>query len=69
MPNKTESQQLRRGFLVFGLLMVIEVIEYLVGVNMHGGAWLFLLPWAIVGAWPIVHFFMHLPQLWHGGEE
>ncbi|MBI3952985.1 MAG: hypothetical protein HY330_00555 [Chloroflexi bacterium] len=63
------AARLRTGWAVLGLLMVIEVVEYVLGVTMQRGAWLILAPLAIVGAWPIVQFFMHLPQLWHREEE
>lgn len=60
--------KMRLGFIVFGVLMVIEVAEYILGVNMKRGAWLYLAPLAAVGAWPIVRYFMHLPQLWRREE-
>ena len=63
------SAGLRHGWAVLGLLMVIEVLEYALGVNIRHGAWLVLAPLAVVGAWPIAHYFMHIAQLWHREEE
>ena len=63
------SSRMRFGWVVLGLLLVIEVVEYALGVNIRRGAWLVLAPLAVVGAWPIVYFFMHIRQLWRREEE
>ncbi len=60
--------KMRIGFLVFGALMVIEVLEYVLGVTIHGGAWPFLAVLTLVGTWPIVRYFMHVRQLWRPEE-
>ncbi|MBI4235880.1 MAG: hypothetical protein HY688_00800 [Chloroflexi bacterium] len=56
------------GLAVFGALLAIEVIEYLIGTRITPGALPLLVMLAVPGAGVIVWFFMHLPQLW-GGEE
>ena len=68
MNQRELAKKMRLGFLVFGALMVIEVLEYALGVSIKHGNWLFLAPLALVGAWPIVRYFMHLPQLWRREE-
>lgn len=60
--------RLRVGFVVFGVLVAIEVTEYIVGVTMRGGAWPLLGILALIGAWPIVRYFMHIKQLWRPRE-
>ncbi|MBI2165575.1 MAG: hypothetical protein HYU29_04135 [Chloroflexi bacterium] len=60
--------KMRLGLVVFGVLMAIEIIEYLVGTSVRAGAWPFLAILAAIGAWPIVRYFMHIPQLWQREE-
>ena len=55
--------KLRFGFVVFGVLVALEVAEYVLGVTMKTGAWPFLAILATIAAWPIVHYFMHIMQL------
>ncbi|MBI4299316.1 MAG: hypothetical protein HY666_06120 [Chloroflexi bacterium] len=67
--HRTElPSKMRLGFIVFGVLIVIEIIEYVLGVNMKGGAWPLLAVLAVIGAWPIVQYFMHFTQLWRREE-
>lgn len=61
-------RKLRCGFWVFGALLLIEIVEYLLGMGLGRGAWPYLAILAIIGAWPIVRYFMHLPQLWRREE-
>ena len=60
--------KMRLGLAVFGALVVIEIVEYAVGVTLRGGAWPYLAILAVVGAWPIVYYFMHILQLWRPKE-
>lgn len=57
------NKKLRLGFIVFGVLIVIEIVEYIVGTAMQRGSWPFLGVLALVGAWPILYYFMHIKQL------
>ncbi len=68
MNKQGPGQKFRLGFLVFGALLVIEVIEFAVGVNVKRHNWPFLAILAVIGAWPILRYFMHLPQLWRRKE-
>ena len=65
MKKSELGAKLRLGLVVFGILMVIEIVEYVVGTSMKSRAWLILAPLAVVGAWPIVLYFMHINQLKH----
>jgi hypothetical protein len=57
------SRRLRLGSIVFGVLVALEVTEYAVGVTMGSGAWPYLAMLAVIAAWPIVHYFMHITHL------
>jgi hypothetical protein len=48
--------------------MALEVSEYVLGVTMKSGALPFLAILAVIAAWPIVHYFMHITQLWRSEE-
>lgn len=68
LPGKTMSKntlksKLRLGFIVFGVLVAIEIIEYIIGVYVKSGSWPFLGILAVIGAWPILYYFMHIGQL------
>ncbi|MBI4289168.1 MAG: cytochrome C oxidase subunit IV family protein [Chloroflexi bacterium] len=64
MARKGDLQRkLRLGYVVFGVLMVIEIVEYVVGTGLRSGNWPYLGILAIVGAWPILRYFMHIQQL------
>ena len=65
MKKSELGAKLRLGLVVFGILMVIEIVEYVVGTTLHSGAWRILAPLAVVGAWPIVRYYMHINQLKH----
>ncbi len=62
------TRAMRRGFIVFGLLAVIETVEFAVGLGLKRGAWVYLAPLAIAGAWPIFQYFMHIADLWRPKE-
>ena len=55
--------KLRLGFMVFGALMVIEIVEYVLGTMMKTGNWPYLGLLALIGAWPILKYFMHIQEL------
>lgn len=69
MKQKSDLRaKLRLGFFVFGSLIVLEIIEYAVGVSMKRGAWPYLAVMAVVAAWPILYYFMHISHLWRPRE-
>ena len=55
---------LRRGLLVLIALAVPTVVEYTVSLALGRGALPFLIVLALAKAGLIVHYFMHLAQLW-----
>ncbi|MDP2730817.1 MAG: cytochrome c oxidase subunit 3 [Dehalococcoidales bacterium] len=62
--DKSEiRKKLRLGFIVIGFLFIVELTEFLVGVNMPSGAWPILAVLVIPGFTPILYFFMHITQL------
>lgn len=62
------STKLHVGLFVFVALMAIEVVEYLVGTRLRQGNWTLLGILAVIGAWPILSYFMHIMQLRRSGE-
>ncbi|MDO8532457.1 MAG: hypothetical protein Q7T26_09920 [Dehalococcoidia bacterium] len=63
------QKKLKRGIIVFGVVMVIEIVEFVIGVRMTKDNWLVLAPFAFVGAWPIVQYFMHIGHIRHPHTE
>ncbi len=55
----------RLGLLVILGLAVLTVVEYEVAVKLHSNVLLYLMIIALVKAWLIVQYFMHVSQLWH----
>lgn len=56
-------RKLMIGFGVFGVLVAIKVIEYVVGTRVKTGGWPYLVVLAFAGAIPILYFFMHINDL------
>jgi heme/copper-type cytochrome/quinol oxidase subunit 4 len=63
------SAKTRLGIIVFVALIVLEVLEYVLGIAIKHGNWPIMAVLALIGAWPILWYFMHLHQLWHREEE
>ena len=61
--------RLRLGYIVFGALVGIKIVEYLVVTTIRSGAWPYLLLLALAGAWPILYYFMHIRQLRRSRSE
>ncbi len=66
-PAADGARKMRLGLWVLGLLVVIEVVEFVVGVNLRH-ALIPLVILAIPPAWLILRYFMHIDQLRGGGE-
>lgn len=68
METSALRRLLRRGKLVFSVLIALTLVEYALALVMDSGN----LPWMIVmnviDAWLILYFFMHVHQLWRREE-
>ncbi len=69
MPGHGLGSKLRLGYIVFGALIAIKIGEYLVATAIRTGAWPYLLILALVGAWPILYYLMHISKIWRSGSE
>lgn len=63
-----KALKLRLGWIVIGGLAVLTAVEYVIAVAIHSNVLPFLAVIALVKAWLIVQYFMHVAQLWHGEE-
>ncbi len=68
MKGSAWSAKVRLGLVIFAVLLVIEALEYVVGVTMSEGALWILVALAVPGAGLIVYYYMHIRQLWHSEE-
>ncbi len=68
MGRRSLGAKMRLGYGVFGVLMAIELVEYAVGTRVRSGNWPYLAVLAVIGAWPILAYFMHIRQLRKGEE-
>ena len=60
--------RLRLGVVIFVVLMIVEVAEYIIGASLNSGATVFLVVLAVPGAGLIVYYYMHISQLWRPEE-
>lgn len=60
--HKTKSAAFRQIAGVAIGLAALTVVEYFVGINLPSTVLLFLL--ALIKAWLVVYFFMHISRLW-----
>lgn len=60
----------RQGYIVFAVLMVLTIIEYVLGLEQFEGQFTILLILiAILKAAVVVNYFMHIARLWKGEES
>jgi len=66
----TEASDQKRGLTVIAMLAVLTIVEYIFAVLLDAPAALIVILFALalVKAWLIVMYFMHLPLLWQGEE-
>ena len=69
MNKAGKAAKLRLGWIVGIGLAVLTVVEYIIAVSLHSNLLLYLVVIALLKAWLIVQYFMHIGQLWHGHEE
>ncbi len=68
MEQDHKRRKMRLGAQVLGGLVILDAIEYVVGVALRRGALVPLLILAIPQAWLIVRYYMHIQQLRREGE-
>ena len=68
MKKKDISRPMVLGLIVFFALMVIEIVEYFVGIKVLRGKLIYMAVLAIPGSWLIVQYFMHIHDLWNRDE-
>ena len=60
-----KATKLRIGWIVAIVLAVLTALEYWIAIRFEGN----VIPWlaiiALLKAWLIVQYFMHVSQLWH----
>ncbi|MBX7111897.1 MAG: cytochrome C oxidase subunit IV family protein [Dehalococcoidia bacterium] len=66
----SEATDQKRGLTVIAMLAVFTLVEYIFAVVLDAPAALvvILAAIAVVKAWLIVMYFMHLPLVWQGEE-
>lgn len=62
------KRKARVGLIVLGALVFLKIVEYVIGVTITAGSWPWLAISAVVGAWLILRYFMHIGQIRHPGE-
>lgn len=68
MEGPDRAAKMRLGWVVFVVLVVLEVAEYFVGTGMKTGSLVPLVVLAVAAGWPIVRYYMHVQQLRRGSE-
>lgn len=61
-----KAAKLKLGWIVIGALAVLTAVEYWVAVAIHSTVLPYLAVIALVKAWLIIQYFMHVSQLWRG---
>lgn len=59
-----KAAKLRLGWIVIGGLAVLTALEYWIAVSVHSTPLPYLAVIALIKAWLIVQYFMHVAQLW-----
>ena len=68
MNKSKQGGKMRLGLIVFVVLMIVEIVEYIIGVQLKSSTLLLLVLLAIPGAGLIVYYYMHITQLWRSEE-
>ena len=68
MAHGSKVAQLRRGWVVFLGLGLLTIVEYWVATS-FAGALPYLAVIALIKAWLVIQYFMHVAQLWNTAEE
>jgi len=68
-PDSVPKGRLRAGYAVFGALVSIKIVEYLIATAVRTGDWPYLTALALISAGLIVYYFKHIYQLWGRGKH
>ena len=60
--------KLRKGLFVIAALAVLTAVEFAVALGLSGGRFAILSLIAVVKAWLILDYFMHVAKAWHPGD-
>jgi|TARA_B100001964_G_scaffold224798_1_gene271972 hypothetical protein len=63
MDEGSLSKKYKIGSIAFIVLLLIEIIEYIVGVKITSGNFLYMVLLSVPGSWVIIRYFMHSQQL------
>jgi hypothetical protein len=69
MVEKRPSHKLQTGFIVFGTLAGIKIIEYAVSRFVPAGDFLYLLVLAFISAGFIMHYYKHIGELFNSKNK
>ena len=65
MSDGRMKHRMRVGYVVFGSLVGLKAIEYVIFETVPAGNWPYLTVMAVVSAWLIVYYYKHIRQIWH----
>jgi len=65
--HELPKSRLRLGFIIFGSLASIKILEYFLSKLIKVGDWPYLALLALISAWLILYYYKHIHQLWHSG--
>ena len=63
------KRKLTTGYVIFGFLFAIKIVEYFVTVTVRAGNFIYLAILAVASAWLILYYYKHIHQLWHTGGK
>ncbi len=67
--EKKYAKRMRIGYVVFGSLVGMKFLEYLVITFIKKNGWPYMAVIAFAGAWVIYYYFMHVHQLWRRDQN
>ena len=65
---KIYGRRIKTGWVIAAVLAVLTIIEYVIAVNLENPL-LLLLPFAVAKGLLIMDYFMHIRNLWGGGDH
>ena len=69
MNQPRQGERMRRGMVVIIALAILTVVEYAAAIWMDTGSNLVLVIIAVVKAWLILDYFMHLFNAWRNADD